>query len=172
MRKYIQITVVAGIFFLLAWLRNGRSSDVGNIQPIVPNTTSSTDNTTPAPTPTPTSTPSSTPTPSPTPTPSTPTTKPRGQYSKDGSFTGSVEDAFYGNIQVKAVIKNGFITDVVFLQYPNDNRTSQRINSQAMPLLTQEAIQAQSAQVDGVSGASDSSPAFARSLQTALQKAG
>jgi len=42
-----------------------------------------------------------------------------GSY-KDGSYTGSVQDAFYGNIQVRAVISGGKITDVLFLQFPND----------------------------------------------------
>lgn len=90
---------------------------------------------------------------------------------KDGQFTGDVADAFYGNVQVKAVISGGRITDVQFLQYPNDRETSIMINSQAMPLLTQEAIRAQSAQVDGVSGATQTSRAFVESLQSALNQA-
>jgi len=57
-------------------------------------------------------------------------------------------------------ISGGKITDVVFLQYPSDRRTSQMINSQAMPLLKEEAIQAQSVQVSGVSGASATSGAL------------
>ena len=93
-----------------------------------------------------------------------------GSY-KDGSYTGSVQDAFYGNIQVRAVISGGKITDVIFLQFPNDNRTSQYINSQADPMLKQEAIQAQSAQINGVSGASASSQAFQASLADALSQA-
>lgn len=100
----------------------------------------------------------------------TPTPANRGKY-KDGSYTGSVADAFYGNIQVKAVISGGKITDVQFLQYPSDRRQSIAINTQAMPMLKQEAIQAQSAQVDGVSGASASSGAFIQSLQSALSQA-
>ncbi len=90
---------------------------------------------------------------------------------KDGSFTGSVEDAFYGNIQVQAVISGGKLTDVVFLQYPNDNRTSISVNTQASVYLKQEALAAQSSKVDIVSGASDSSMAFQRSLASALQQA-
>ena len=90
---------------------------------------------------------------------------------KNGSYTGSIEDAYYGNIQVQAVISGGKITDVVFLQFPNDNRTSQYINSQADPMLKQEAIQVQSAQVDIVSGASASSQAFQASLANALSQA-
>jgi len=90
---------------------------------------------------------------------------------KDGQYTGSVADAFYGNIQVKAIIQGGKITDVQFLQYPNDRSNSIRINQQADPYLTQEAIQAQSAQVDIVSGATDSSQAFIQSLSAALTQA-
>jgi len=93
-----------------------------------------------------------------------------GKY-KNGTYTGSVADAFYGNLQVQAVISGGRITDVIFLQYPNDNSTSQYVNSQADPMLKQEAIQAQSAQVDIISGASASSQAFQQSLADALAQA-
>lgn len=89
----------------------------------------------------------------------------------DGSFTGASADAYYGTVQVKAVIQNGKITDVVFLQHPNMHENSVFINGQAMPLLKQEAIQAQSAQVDGVSGATFTSQAFQQSLASALVKA-
>lgn len=93
-----------------------------------------------------------------------------GSY-KDGTYTGSTEDVFYGNVQVRATINNGKITDVEFLQSPNDRQTSIMINAQAMPLLKQEAITAQSAQVDIVSGATDSSEGFIRSLGNALAQA-
>lgn len=90
---------------------------------------------------------------------------------KDGSYVGNSADAFYGYIQVKAVIQNGAITDVQFLQHPNDRSTSIEINNQAMPYLKQEAIKAQNSQVDIVSGATDTSYAFIESLKTALNKA-
>lgn len=99
-----------------------------------------------------------------------PTAQPTGKY-KNGTYTGSVADAFYGNIQVQVTISGGQITDVAFLQYPNDRRTSQMINSQAMPMLKQEAIQAQSAQVSGVSGATATSQAFIESLGSVLSQA-
>ena len=112
--------------------------------------------------------------PSPTTVPISPTAIPqtstKGRY-KDGTYTGSVADAFYGNIQVQAIIQGGAISDVQFLQYPNDRETSVSINSQAMPILKSEAIQAQSANVDIVSGATDSSQAFRESLSAALQQA-
>jgi uncharacterized protein with FMN-binding domain len=90
---------------------------------------------------------------------------------KDGQYTGQSADAYYGNIQVKVTIQGGKISNVEFLQYPSDRSTSVRINSQAMPFLKQEAIQAQSANVDGVSGATDTSQAFIQSLTSALKTA-
>lgn len=90
---------------------------------------------------------------------------------KDGTYTGSSADAFYGNIQVQAVVKNGKITDIVFLQYPNDRENSIAINQQAMPYLKQEALQAQNANVNIISGATDTSQAFIQSLSDALNQA-
>lgn len=89
----------------------------------------------------------------------------------DGSYTGSAADAYYGTVQVKTIIRSGIIADVQFLQHPSDRSTSVYINNQAMPLLTQEAIQAQSAQVSGVSGATFTSQAFQQSLASALAQA-
>ena len=100
----------------------------------------------------------------------TATSTPSSRY-KDGSYTGSVADAQWGYIQVKAIIKNGKITDVQFLQYPNERERSVEINSYADPQLTSEAIQVQSAQVDYISGATDSSEAFMQSLSDALSQA-
>lgn len=105
-------------------------------------------------------------TPAPTPAP----TARAGTY-KDGTYTGPATDAFYGLVQVKATIANGKISDVQFLQYPNDRRTSVEINTQAMPYLKQEAIAAQSANVDIVSGATQTSEAFKQSLAGALSQA-
>jgi uncharacterized protein with FMN-binding domain len=68
-------------------------------------------------------------------------------------------------------VQNGKIADVQFLQYPHDRRTSQRINSSVMPYLQTEAIQAQSANVDLITGATLTSEAFAESLQAALSGA-
>ena len=98
------------------------------------------------------------------------TPKPKTGF-QDGQFTGNAADAFYGYIQVKVTIQQGKISDVQFLQYPNDRRQSVEINTQAMPYLKQEAIQAQNANVDIVSGATDSSRAFIESLSSALSQA-
>jgi len=94
-----------------------------------------------------------------------------GSLYKDGSYTGSVADAQWGYIQVKAIISNGKITDVQFLQYPNERNRSIMINNYADPQLTSEAIAAQSANVDIVTGATDTSQAFIQSLSDALSQA-
>lgn len=102
-----------------------------------------------------------------------PTNAPTGSDSPytDGTYTGSTEDAFYGDVRVRAVIRGGKLTAVDFLQYPDTHSTSVFINRQAMPMLQQEAIQAQNAQVDIVSGATYTSQAFIQSLSKALSQA-
>lgn len=90
---------------------------------------------------------------------------------KDGVYTGSEVDAYYGLVKVQTTIRGGKIADVQFLEYPSDRRTSVRINSIAVPDLQQESIQAQTANVDIISGATLTSEAFRISLQTALDSA-
>lgn len=168
MKKYLQISTVIGIFGLLVLVRQHFGAD-DKTAVIAPKAQA---NTSPAQSPTPTPSLASPKTPdlnSITST-ATPTPTPSGQY-KNGTFTGSVADAFYGNLQVQAIISGGKLTDVVFLQYPNDNNTSLSINSQASGFLKQEAISAQSANVDTISGASASSQAFRQSLADALAQA-
>lgn len=89
----------------------------------------------------------------------------------DGAYTGDSADASWGNVQVQVTIANDRITDVLFLTYPNHRNRSISINDSAMPILTQEAISAQSSRVDIVSGATDTSEAFIQSLDSALQQA-
>lgn len=96
--------------------------------------------------------------------------KPVGAF-VDGTYTGNIANAFYGNIQVQAVIRNGVLADVIFLQHPSDRNRSIQINNMAMPRLKSEAIQTQSANVNTISGASASSQAFSQSLQSALNQA-
>ena len=166
MKKLLLSGGVIGLFLLYGWHQKQEASEVVVTPP---------QNTSNQPTPisgdTSLSVPSTqgggnTPQPTSTPTSSNST----GQY-KDGTYTGSTADAFYGNIQVQVTIAGGKISDVQFLQYPNDRGTSIMINTQAMPYLKQEAIAAQSANVDIVSGATDSSQAFRQSLQSALDQA-
>ena len=90
---------------------------------------------------------------------------------KDGTYTGSIADAYYGPVEVQATIKGGALSNVSFLLFPNGHQTSTYINEQVMPMLTQEAISAQSANVNGISGATFTSQAFQQSLASALRKA-
>lgn len=90
---------------------------------------------------------------------------------KDGRYTGSTVDAYYGYVQVQATISGGKLSNVKFLQYPNEHTTSVAINQQAMPYLKQEALHSQNANVNIISGATATSQAFTQSLSTALSKA-
>jgi uncharacterized protein with FMN-binding domain len=102
---------------------------------------------------------------------STATTTVANALYKDGQYDGLIADAYYGNVQVRAIIQGGKLTDVQFLSYPNDRNQSIEINSHALPILKSEAIKAQSAQVDIVSGATNTSNAFINSLSSALNQA-
>jgi uncharacterized protein with FMN-binding domain len=77
----------------------------------------------------------------------------------------------FGDVQVKVVIVNGQITDVVALVLPTDRSYSAYVSSVAGPLLRQEAIQAQSAKIDIISGATYTSQSYQQSLESALVQA-
>lgn len=115
------------------------------------------------PTPTP---PGTSPTASATPTPTGVTTG----Y-KDGSYTGQDAPNQYGDVQVKVIISGGKITDVQALTLPTDRQRSAEISQQAGPLLHDEVVQAQSAQIDILSGATFTSDSYAQSVQSALDQA-
>ncbi|CAN7710602.1 FMN-binding protein [Mesorhizobium caraganae] len=89
----------------------------------------------------------------------------------DGVYTGPTADAYYGIIQIEALVQGGQLTALKVLKYPSDRRTSISINRQALPMLRDEAIRAQSANVDIISGATLTSRAFIQSLRGALKKA-
>jgi uncharacterized protein with FMN-binding domain len=93
-----------------------------------------------------------------------------GAY-KNGTYTGAVADAFYGNLQVVAVIQGGQLTDVQFPTYPSDGGHTLQLSKSDLPILKQEAIAAQSANVNIVSGATQTSQAFEQSLASALAQA-
>ena len=103
-----------------------------------------------------------TPTPTPTPAPA------QGGGGTSGTFTGNVIRTPYGPVQVAIVVKGGKITDVQELQLPSDRRLSQQISDYAGPILRSQTLSAQSANIDGVSGASYTSQGFYQSLQSAL----
>ncbi|MHA6764107.1 FMN-binding protein [Streptacidiphilus sp. PAMC 29251] len=80
-------------------------------------------------------------------------------------------DTRYGPVQVQAVLTGGKLTEVVVLQETDGGR-SRAIDSYALPVLRTEALAAQGANIDVVSGATYTSIGYARSLQAALDKAG
>jgi uncharacterized protein with FMN-binding domain len=88
------------------------------------------------------------------------------------TYTGSVAQTRWGPVQVQLKVTNKKITNVSVIQFPNGNGKDQEINSQALPILTQETVEAQSAQIDMVSGATVTSDGYLESLQSALDQAG
>ena len=95
--------------------------------------------------------------------------KTKGLYN-NGTYIGNSVFAYNDSIQVEAIISNNKLADIKFLKYPNRGRSG-NISSFALPILKQEAISAQSANVNAVSGASYTSPAFVESLTSALNQA-
>jgi uncharacterized protein with FMN-binding domain len=81
---------------------------------------------------------------------------------------GSVAQTRWGPVQVQVTIAGGKITNVTALQQPTGNGRDQEINDYALPILHDEAVQAQSARVDAVSGATVTSGGYIESLQSAL----
>ena len=89
-----------------------------------------------------------------------------------GTATGAVSQNQYGSVQVKVTVAGGKITQVAAVQLPQGDPKSAQISQYAAPQLQSEAVAAQSAQIDGVSGASYTSQGYATSLQSALDKIG
>ncbi|HUD07215.1 MAG TPA: FMN-binding protein [Candidatus Saccharimonadales bacterium] len=155
MRKYVLGIVIAVIFLAYSTVLRHQHS-----RPVIAPTSLSQNNST--------SSNSSNSSSNPTTTTTNPT--PSSQY-KDGTYSGSVANAYYGNVQVQAIIQNGKITTVNFLQSPNENPNSIYVNQQADPYLKQEAIQSQSSNVSLITGATFTSQAFTQSLANALSQA-
>lgn len=89
-----------------------------------------------------------------------------------GTFTGKQVSTRWGTVQVQITVENGRITAATALQYPQDNRHDQEINAYALPILEQQAVAANSAQLDGVSGATVTTNGYVESLQSAIDAAG
>ena len=90
---------------------------------------------------------------------------------KSGTFTGPVVDSVYGPVQVAVTISGGKITAVKVPVFPSGNDHTNEVSAMAIPQLKQEAIAVQNAQVDIVSGATQTSEAFQQSLASALSQA-
>ncbi|GAA4377514.1 FMN-binding protein [Agromyces bauzanensis] len=90
----------------------------------------------------------------------------------DGTYTGATMSTRFGNVQVQVTVSGGAITDVSALHLTDADRRSVQISNRAAPVLRNEVLQAQSASVSMVSGATYTSMGYLRSLQSALDQAG
>jgi uncharacterized protein with FMN-binding domain len=88
------------------------------------------------------------------------------------TYTGPVVENPYGPVQVAVAEEGSKIVDVKTLQMPTEHALSQEISEQVAPMLRAEVLQAQSAEINVVSGATYTSESFASSLQGALRQAG
>jgi len=95
-----------------------------------------------------------------------------GTSASAGTVTGPSVDTRWGPVQVQITVEDGAITDVEVVDYPDGNGKDQQINARALPVLVQETLDAQSADVDMVSGATVTSEGYVESLQGALDEAG
>jgi len=100
----------------------------------------------------------------------TQTTAPVTSTVKDGTFTGPSVNVNYGNVQVMITVSNGKITDAVAVKAPKGK--NDRYTNMAVPILKQQTLQAQSANIQGASGASYTSYGWFKSLQGAMAQAG
>jgi len=88
-----------------------------------------------------------------------------------GTFTGDAVDTRWGPVQVRVTVQDGKVTAADVVQVPDGNHRDQEINAYAVPVLNQEVLDAQSAGIDSVSGATVTSDGYVQSLQSALDAA-
>jgi uncharacterized protein with FMN-binding domain len=109
-------------------------------------------------------------TPGPSATPSTVPSSEPSTATGSSTVTGDVAQTQWGPVQVQLTVQSGKITAVSVPQYPNGNRRDAEINEYALPILINETVQAQSADIDMVSGATVTSDGYIRSLQSVLDQ--
>jgi len=102
----------------------------------------------------------------------TPTPAPQGGQGgiPDGTVTGPTVQTQFGPVQVQITFSGGQMSDVQALQLPVDHPRSAQISSYVQPILRQEVLQAQSAQIDLISGATYTSYAYTQSVQAILDQ--
>ncbi|HXD80971.1 MAG TPA: FMN-binding protein [Candidatus Acidoferrum sp.] len=159
-------TIVTGVTVVgVAWLLNYKVA-AHQLTALPPASSTQGPGNPASPSPSPQATPpSATPTPSPSPSPSPSPT------ALSGTFTGTDVPNRFGDVQVRVVISNGRITDVQAVRLPTDRAESAYISQQVGPWLRTEVLQAQSANIDIISGATYTSQSYAQSLESALQQA-
>ncbi len=89
----------------------------------------------------------------------------------DGTYVGGASQNRWGTVQVQAVYSGGQLIDVQILSYPNGDNKSVRINQRSLPTLISDSIATQSANINGVSGATYTSRSYVASLQSAIDAA-
>lgn len=100
-----------------------------------------------------------------------PSTSSRSPGARATTVNGTVSQTRWGPVQVQVKITKKKITDVRVLQRPTGSGHDDQINAYALPQLRQQVLQAQSARIDGVSGATVTSDGYRESLQAALDAA-
>lgn len=103
---------------------------------------------------------------------STPTPTPSASSSSSATktITGSAVDTRYGAVQVQVTFSGSTITALKTLQAPDRDGRDVEINSQALPILEQEVLASQSANIDTVSGATYTSEGYIQSVQSAIDQ--
>jgi uncharacterized protein with FMN-binding domain len=87
-----------------------------------------------------------------------------------GTYTGTAVQTRYGTVQVQITVASGKISDVQILEYPSTDPHSSQVSQYALPTLVSETLQAQSAQISSVSGATFTSQGYVSSLQSAIDQ--
>jgi uncharacterized protein with FMN-binding domain len=104
----------------------------------------------------------------------TPTAQPQATVAPTATTSATIDggtvETRFGPVQVSVTVEGGRITDITALQLPSEDRHSAAISQNVEPMLREEALQAQSANIDIVSGATYTSIGYARSLQSALDQ--
>jgi uncharacterized protein with FMN-binding domain len=99
------------------------------------------------------------------------TSRSKTSSSTPRSYDGATVQTQYGDMQVRVVLTGSRLTDVVALRLTDSSSRSVQISASAAPILRREALAAQSAHIDSVSGASYTSAGYIQSLQSALDAA-
>ena len=102
---------------------------------------------------------------------STPSSSSSSSTSAAKTYDGDAVGTQYGDVQVQITVTGGKITAAQVLQVPWNDHRDQEINSYAVPVLNSEVVQAQSANIDMVSGATFTSDGYIQSLQSAIDQA-
>lgn len=96
---------------------------------------------------------------------------PAAKATGTATYDGAPASTRYGEVQVRITVTNGSVTAADAIRYPDQSGQDQLINSYAIPILNEEAVSAQSAGINMVSGATVTSRGYLQSLQDALDQA-